>query len=108
MFKKGGATESTRKEPVFIDLADFPVTDASGDKRIKVVRPKEAADLRSLKSYILSRISVIIDLTDYSGDPSIARSLVSDSVSECGGSVWTVSPTALLATPYDVTVDNGE
>jgi len=108
LFRKGGSAEDSEKQPVFVDLADYPVTDTSGDKRVKVLRPTESADLRSLKSYILSRITVIVDLTFYTGDTNIAGSIVRDSVSECGGNMWTVNPSVLIAAPFDVEVDNGE
>ncbi len=108
MFRRGSTAAEDREAPVFIDLSQYPVADASGDKRIKVIRPAEAADLRSLKSYILSRITVLVDLSSYAGDAAIAASLVRDSVKECGGDMWTVAPSVLLATPYDVTVDNGD
>ncbi len=108
MFRRGASSEDRNGSAVFIDLSQYPVTDPSGDKRIKVIRPVEAADLRSLKSYILSRITVLVDLTSYTGDPAIAASLVRDSADECGGAVWTVNQSVLVAAPFDVSVDNGE
>ena len=105
---KKSSSQSATARPVFIDLADYPVSDQAGDKRIKVLRPSELADLKSIKSYILSRMTVIIDLTGYSGDTDIVFSLVRDGVGECGGKVWRISPTCIVAAPFDVYLTDGE
>ena len=105
--KKTEPIES-KDTPVFIDLADYPVRDDVNGKRIKVIRPKESADLRSLKTYILSRITVLADLTGYGGDVQIAHNMIGDAVAECGGHMWVVNQSTVIASPYDVEVDNGQ
>ena len=104
VFKKTQTSEDVR--PVFIDLAEFRVTDVSKDKRIKVIRPTESGDLRSIKGYILAKIALVIDFSSYTGDQTIAANIVRDAVSECGGDVFTINPTTILAAPYDVDIDD--
>ena len=84
------------------------MTDASDRKRMKVISPKESADLRSLASYVFSGYIVLVDLSSYAGDPAIAASLVGDAVNECGGMSWTVNPMTIVAAPYNVTMNDGE
>ena len=105
---KKSSSQSGNARPVFIDLANYPVDDRADDKRMKVLRPSELADLKSVKSYILSRMTLIIDLTGYSGDTDIVFSLVRDGVGEGGGKVWRISPTCIVAAPFDVYLTDGE
>ncbi len=106
MFRKAPQQGSGRKQPVFIDLADYPVTDTSDGKKIKVLRPADAGDLRPIKSYIVLKITVIVDFANYSGDLEVARTVVQDLTKECAGNMWSVNPLTLLVTPFDMRVDN--
>ena len=96
------------RKKVFIDLANYEVTGLPEDKRIKVLRPKESSDLRSVKGYILSRITVIIDLSAYTGDWTVATNIIRDSVSDCGGSMTRVNSEVIIAAPFDVAIDGGQ
>ena len=107
IFRKSSSASGSERT-VFIDLANYPVKEQLDDKRIKVMRPAELADLRSIKSYILSRMTLLIDLTGYSGDGDIVFNMVRDAVAECGGNVWRISPACIVAAPFDVHLTDGE
>ena len=96
------------KGEVFIDLGEFPVTEALPGSRMKILRPEDPVQIRSVRDYLRERIPVVIDLTGYSGDRDVAFSMVRDMVLDCGGDVWNVNPATMLATPFGISVDNRE
>ena len=103
-----GSTVVNGKGEVFIDLGEFPVTEPLPGSRLKVLRPADPVQMRSVKEYLRQKIPVIIDLTDYAGDRDVAFSMVRDMVLECGGDVWNVNVSTMLATPFGSSVDNRE
>ena len=103
-----GSTVVNGKGEVFIDLGEFPVTEPLPGSRLKVLRPADPVQMRSVKEYLRRKIPVIIDLTDYAGDRDVAFSMVRDMVLECGGDVWNVNVSTMLATPFGTSVDNRE
>ena len=103
-----GSTVVNGKGEVFIDLGEFPVTEPLPGSRLKVLRPEDPVQMRSVKEYLRQKIPVIIDLTDYAGDRDVAFSMVRDMVLECGGDVWNVNVSTMLATPFGTSVDNRE
>ena len=98
----------TGKGEVFIDLGEFPVTEPLPGSRIKVLRPADPVEIRSVRDYLREKIPVIVDLTLYAGDRDVAFSMVRDMVLDCGGDVWNVNVSTLLATPFGISVDNRE
>jgi hypothetical protein len=96
------------KGEVFIDLGEFPVTEPLPGSRLKVLRPADPVQMRSVRDYLRERIPVIVDMSDYAGDRNVAFSMVRDMVLDCGGDVWNVNLSTLLATPFGVSVDNRE
>ncbi len=101
-------TVASGKGEIFIDLGEFPVTEPLPGSRLKVLRPADPVQMRSVKDYLRERIPVIIDLTDYAGDRDVAFSMVRDMVLDCGGDVWNVNVSTMLATPFGTSVDNRE
>ena len=104
---KKTATESRMGE-VFIDLGEFPVTEPLPGSRMKILRPADPVEIRSVRDYLRGKIPVIVDLTAYVGDRDVAFSMVRDMVLDCGGDVWNVNVNTLLATPFGISVDNRE
>ena len=103
MDRRAGDNRNSR---VFIDLGEFPVTEHSPGSRMKVLRPADPVEIRSVMDYLRERIPVVIDLTAYTGDREVAFSMIRDLVLDCGGDVWKVNTETLLATPFGVSVDN--
>jgi hypothetical protein len=58
------STTVSGKGEIFIDLGEFPVTEPLPGSRLKVLRPADPVQMRSVKDYLRERIPVIIDLTD--------------------------------------------
>lgn len=92
-------------ERIFIDLGKAAPPKQKDGGRIKVMCPKDPVEIRLVKKYIQSKIIALIDLTSYTGDREVAFAMVRDLVNECGGDLWQINDSTMMATPFGVAVD---
>ncbi|MBR7124149.1 MAG: hypothetical protein IKC93_04695 [Candidatus Methanomethylophilaceae archaeon] len=83
-FRKGSELRSVADSKVFIDLGVMDLPEDTCASTIHIMRPNGEKDLRHIRKHVLSGSSLILDMSDYSGDADLAEKVILDATRSVG------------------------
>lgn len=103
--RRGSQLKSPGETPVFIDLGLVAIREPDNRTRVRIVTAGDEKGLRNVKKWVASGAIVVVNLSIFSGELSVAEAIIREAENAVEGVARKVGTDAWILVPGNVVVE---